>query len=152
MICPDSRCVTLVLAMTFDTPHPDAASASRGRDGLAPAGWPAAVPPPGVPGWERRAVAWLFDLCPPDFRAYQVLRAYPVLLARVAREHVAAGIQACRAGLSSVRADLRDVVAADVVETAVGMYEREGARLTRSAREVELVGQALRGHRFVPRL
>ena len=41
---------------------------------------------------------------------------------------------------------------ADVVETAVGMYEREGARLTRSAREVELVGQALRGHRFVPRL
>jgi hypothetical protein len=81
-----------------------------------------------------------------------VLRSHPVVLARVAREHVAAGIAACRAGLSSARAELRDLVPADVVEAAVGMYEREGARLTRIAREVELVGQALRGQRFVPRL
>ena len=138
--------------MPGDAGRPGSANAPRGRDGVAPAGWPAAVPPPGVPGWERPAVAWLFDLCPPDFRVYQVLRAHPIVLARVAREHVAAGIDACRAGLSSVRADLRDVVTADVVEAAVGMYEREGARLTRLAREIELVGQALRGHRFVPRL
>src|SRR5512135_2556314 len=102
--------------MAANARPPGAAGASRGRDGLAPAGWPAAVPPPGVPGWERRAVAWLFDLCPPDFRVYEVLRAHPVLLARVAREHVAAGVEACRAGLSSVRADLRDVLAADVIE------------------------------------
>ena len=48
-----------------------------------PPGWPEQVRPPLSPEWERSAVAWLFDLCPPDYRAHDVLRRYPVVLARL---------------------------------------------------------------------
>ena len=45
-------------------------------------------------------MAWLFDLVPPDYRAHEVLRRYPVLLARFAADHVDAGLEAARAGLA----------------------------------------------------
>ena len=51
---------------------------------LVPPGWPPGVLPPQAPEWERSAVAWLFDLCPPDYRAHEVLRRHPVVLAREA--------------------------------------------------------------------
>ena len=98
-------------------------------DASLPPGWPAAVRPPGAPDWEHTAVAWLFDLVPPDYRAHEVLRRYPLLLARFARDHVAAGLEA-----------------------AITAYEREGARLAAAARGVEAVAGALRGERWVPRL
>ncbi|MDP9181419.1 MAG: hypothetical protein M3P04_01420, partial [Actinomycetota bacterium] len=66
---------------------------------LVPPGWPDQVLPPQAPEWERGAVAWLFDQCPPDYRAHEVLRAHPVVLARFAREHVESAVQAARQGL-----------------------------------------------------
>jgi hypothetical protein len=122
------------------------------RDGVAPPGWPADVPPPGVPGWERRAVAWLFDACPPDFRAYELLHRQPVVLARVTAGQVAASVEACRRGLATTRAELRGLVAPEVVEQTIALYEAEGARLSAVGRGVEVVAQALEGRRFVPRL
>jgi hypothetical protein len=121
------------------------------RPGVPP-GWPAEVPPPDTPEWTRRAVAWLFDLCPPDYRAHEVLRRHPDVLARFAAEHVRAGIAAARGGLATVRSDLRGLVPPEAVEAAVAAYEREGARLGAAARAVELVQAALRGQRYVPRL
>jgi hypothetical protein len=118
----------------------------------APPGWPAEVPPPGAPGWERRAVGWLFDLCPPDYRSYEVLRAYPVVLARFAAAHVEAAVETARRGLATARADLRDVVPPEAVEATVAAYEREGHRLVGVARAVRLVEQALSGTTFRPRL
>lgn len=97
-------------------------------------------------------MAWLFDLCPPDYRAHEVLRRHPDVLARFAAGHVRAGITAARDGLATVRSDLAGVVPPEVVEAAVAAYEREGARLTTTARGVELVQAALRGVRYVPRL
>jgi hypothetical protein len=38
------------------------------------------------------------------------------------------------------------------MEAAISAYEREGARLGRAARGVEVVAAALRGERWVPRL
>jgi hypothetical protein len=119
---------------------------------VTPPGWPAEVRPPGAPDWERTAIGWLFDLCPPDYRAHEVLRRYPVVLARFATEHVNAGVDAARRGLASARADLRDVVPADVVDAAIAAYEREGARLARTVRAVRLVEEALRGRRFTQKL
>ncbi|MGI8681936.1 MAG: hypothetical protein ACR2JO_07380 [Mycobacteriales bacterium] len=121
-------------------------------EGVAPAGWPAQVRPPGAPDWERTAVGWLFDMCPPEYRAYDVLRRYPVLLARFAAMHVGAAVDAARAGLATVRAELRGVVPPDAVEAAVAAYEREGARLVATGRAVALVDAALRGRRFSARL
>ncbi|KQS57126.1 hypothetical protein ASG36_17655 [Geodermatophilus sp. Leaf369] len=123
-----------------------------GRDGTAPPGWPAEVRPPGAPDWERTAIAWLYDLVPPEYRAHEVLRRYPVLLARFAGDHVTAGLEAARAGWRTVRVELADDLPPEAMEAAVSAYEREGARLAAAARGVEMVGGALRGERWVPRL
>jgi hypothetical protein len=121
-------------------------------DDRVPPGWPAEVLPPQAPDWEQSAVAWLLDLCPPDYRAHDVLRAYPVVLARFAAEHVAAGVAAARQGLATARADLRGVVPPEAVDAALAAYDREGRRLAAAGRQVALVAGALRGERWVPRL
>ena len=117
-----------------------------------PPGWPAAVRPPGTHDWERTATTWLFDLCPPDYRAHEVLRRHPGVLARVAHHHVQGAIMAARAGYSTARQDLSDVADVPTIEATMAMYEREGARLVAVARSLALVEQALRGKRYVRRL
>ena len=121
-------------------------------DGTVPPGWPEEVRPPGAPVWERTAVAWLFDLVPPDYRTHEVLRRDPVLLARFATDHVSAGLEAARTGWRTVRVELADQLPPDAIEAAMVAYEREGARLAAAARGVEVVAGALRGERWVPRL
>jgi hypothetical protein len=110
------------------------------------------VRPPGAPGWERTAVAWLLDLCPPEFRGYPVLRRHDVVLARFAVLHVEACQAAVRRGLSEARAELRDVTAPDTVDAAIEVWHAEAARLLAERRAVGLVEEALRGRRFVARL
>jgi hypothetical protein len=119
---------------------------------VAPPGWPAGVHPPEAPDFERTAVGWLLDVCPPDYRAYEVLRRHPVILARFAADHVRAAVAAARAGLAGLRADLAGVVPPEAVEAAVSAYEREIVRLTKTALAVGLVDEALRGRRFRARL
>jgi hypothetical protein len=121
-------------------------------NGQLPPGWPSSVPPAGAPGWQRAASAWLFDLCPHDYRAYDVLRAHPIVLARLADEHLHVAIEAARHGLATARADLRDLIPPEAVAGTLTMYERECARLTAVRRSVDVVGRALRGERYVPRL
>lgn len=53
-----------------------------------PPGWPAEVHPLGSERFEETAAAWLLDHVPPDYRRYGVLRRYPVVLARMARQHL----------------------------------------------------------------
>ena len=48
-----------------------------------PPGWPREVPPPAVEGWQHRAVAWLLDVCPPDYRRYDAWVHHPVALSGV---------------------------------------------------------------------
>ncbi len=117
-----------------------------------PPGWPSEVRPPDAPDWERSAVAFLLDQCPPGYRAHEVLRRHPVALARLAGEHVEASVVAGRHGLATARAELHDLLPVEAVEAVVAAYEREGARLVRLSREVGLVAAALRGERYVPRL
>jgi hypothetical protein len=102
--------------------------------------------------WERSAVAWLFDLCPADYRAHEVLRKHPVVLSRFAAHHVEAAVQAARNGLRTVRSELSGQVPPDVVDAAIAAYDREGRRLVATGRQIELVAAALRGERWVPRL
>jgi hypothetical protein len=117
-----------------------------------PPGWPPEVRPPGAPEWVRTAVGWLLDLCPPEYRRYDVLRKHPPVLARFAAHHVHAGVEASRRGLATARAELRDVVPPEAMDAALDAYQREGARLLAVSRSVALVEDALRGKRFVRRL
>jgi hypothetical protein len=119
---------------------------------VAPPGWPHRVRPPGAPGWEHTAVAWLLDICPPEYRSYPVLRRHDVVLARFAVLHVEAGQAAVRRGLSEARAELRDVTDPDTVEAAIEAFHAEAARLLAERRAVGLVEEALRGRRYVARL
>jgi hypothetical protein len=119
---------------------------------VIPPGWPKQVRPPGAPAWERTAVAWLLDICPPEYRGYPVLRRHEVVLARFAVLHVEACAAAVRRGLSEARGVLREVADADTVEAAVTALLAEEARLTAERRAVGLVEEALRGRRFVARL
>ena len=119
---------------------------------VAPPGWPREVRPPDAPDWERTAVNWLFDICPPEYRQHQALRRHVVVLARFAVLHVEASQAACRRGLSEARSELRDVADLDTVEAAVLAWQAEDARLLKVRREVGLVEEALRGRRFVARL
>jgi len=117
-----------------------------------PPGWPPEVLPPAAPDWERSAIAWLFDQCPPDYRVYDVLRRWPVVLARFAATNLDGAITAAESGLQNTRAELRERVPPEAVEAAVAAYEREAHRLRTARRAVDLVERALRGERWVPRL
>src|SRR6195952_3453234 len=119
---------------------------------VAPPGWPRDVRPPDAPDWERTAVNWLLDLCPPDFRGYPALRRHSVVLARFAVLHVEACMAAVNQGLSEARGGLREVADGSVVDAAVETWQRESARLIGVRRAAGLVEEALRGRRFVERL
>lgn len=119
---------------------------------VAPPGWPSQVRPPGAPDWERTAVTWLLDLCPPEYRSYPTLRRHVVVLARFAALHVEGCQAAVRRGTSEARGSLRDVADIDTVEAAVATWQREDARLSAVHRSVLLVEEALRGRRFRARL
>ena len=117
-----------------------------------PPGWPAEVPPPDAPDWERRAAGWLLDLCPPEFRGYEVLARRPRLLAYLAGHQVDAALAGTRSALASVRADLRGVLPPPAMAEALDVLEREAARLEGVRRSVDLVAEALAGTRRPPRL
>lgn len=119
---------------------------------VTPPGWPQAVRPPDAPAWERTAVNWLLDICPPEYRTYPALRRHDVVLARFAVLHVEACQETCRRGVSEARSALREVAPPDVVDAAVETWLAEDARLGGLHRAVCLVEEALRGRRFVARL
>ena len=119
---------------------------------VAPPGWPAGVRPPDAPDWERTAVGWLLDQCPPEYRSYAVLRRHPLVLARFGVLHVEGCQAATKRALSEARAELRDVVALEVIDAAIQAWLTEEARLAGVRRAVGLVEEALRGRRFAARL
>ncbi len=117
-----------------------------------PPGWPRAVPDPQAPEFGTRVVAWLLDLCPPDYRSHAVFQRHPVILARVAARHAQASLDAARAAYSGARRDLAGRVPPAAVEDTLSALSREGARLAAQVREVGLVEEALQGRRWQPRL
>lgn len=120
--------------------------------GVTPAGWPAEVRPPGAPGWERSAAAWLLDQCPPDYRSHDVLRRHPVVLVRFAAWHLEAAERGARHGVQQVRSELAGLVPPDVVVAALRTLQAEERLIKRRRTELVLVEQALQGARFRAKL
>lgn len=121
-------------------------------EGYAPPGWPEAVRPPGAADWDRQAVAYLLDCCPPDFRGYPVLLRHPMVLAAFAAHSVKGQRRAADDGLATARADLQQRVEQRVIDQAIDAWQAEIARLVRVERAVDLLTRALGGQRFTPQL
>lgn len=120
--------------------------------GYTPPGWPGEVRPPGAEDWEATATAYLLDCCPPDFRAYTLLRRHPVVLARFAVEFVEGQHRSAQSGLAGIRVSLAHRVEVDVIDEATQVWLEQAARLARTRRAVGLVEDALRGRTFVARM
>ncbi len=97
-------------------------------------------------------MAWLLDLCPPEYRSEDVLRRHPVILARFAFHHVTGGLAAAERGVAAARQELRGAASPEAIEAAVAAYQRAQVRLQAAGRGVHLVEEALRGRRFRPRM
>jgi hypothetical protein len=108
--------------------------------------------PPSAPSWEVSAATWLLDLCPPDYRAHDVLRRYPIVLARFTYHHVESARAGAREAYARARTELGQDVAPEVLDASLRVLEAEGARLNRALREVALVEDALRGRRWQAKL
>lgn len=117
-----------------------------------PPGWPAQVRPAGSPDWQSSALAWLLDQCPAEYRGYPVLGRHPAALVHLAGPHVDAQVQANRRALATARTGLRGDLPPAALAEVVEVLEIEQIRLQSVARGLTLVGEALRGRRFVPRL
>ena len=118
----------------------------------APPGWPPGVPPPHTPGWEDRAVAWLLDQCPPDYRSYAGWRRQAVALAWLADRHVDGQVTAMRQAYREVRVELAGLVTPEALAEVRAHLEAEGLRLVATKRSCALVLEAMRGAVFTPRL
>ncbi|NLT54171.1 MAG: hypothetical protein GXX79_06295 [Actinomycetales bacterium] len=117
-----------------------------------PPDWPAEVRPPGAPDWVRSAVVWLLDLCPADYRRYQVLNRHAVALAWIAVQHTRAAMEGNRRALSTMRVDLGGALEPHVLEQMLEVLRRERDRLAAAHRGAWAVGRALEGRRPTPRL
>ncbi len=120
--------------------------------GRLPPGWPCAVRPPDVAGWQDTARSWLLDLCPADYRGYPALTRHPLALAHLAAAHVSADLAALREARGSARTALSQALDARSLTEVLGVLDVEEARLIAAHRGVTLVEQALRGRRHIPRL
>lgn len=106
--------------------------------------WPPGVHPPGAESFVETALGWLFDQVPADYRLHGVLRRHPVALARLARQHVGAALEAAREGYRTARVDLRDHLPPHAVDQVMNAYLEEGRRTAAVLRSIEVLDAALR--------
>jgi hypothetical protein len=112
----------------------------------------AIVRPPGSEDFEASAVAWLLDVLPADFRRHPVVRRYPAALESTALHHARACVEGARQGYRAARAELGVALPPHAVDGVLAAYRTEGYKLAATARGVELVGRAIRGEVFAPKL
>ncbi|MFI8288493.1 hypothetical protein EAO71_05045 [Streptomyces sp. ms191] len=106
--------------------------------------WPYSVLTPVSHNWESTAVRWLRELLPARYAGYATLTRHPVLLARHTRLQIEHEIRAVRVAMQTCRAELPPMGVADpTIECAIRMYAAELEQLSRLARGVRLVSEAL---------
>lgn len=122
------------------------------RRGSVPPGWPREVPPPAVAGWEQRAVAWLLDACPSDYRLYRAWVQHPIALSWVAVRHLDAQVEAMRSAYRAARVELGEALPPEALAQVLLTIEKEGLRLVAARRAAGFLHDALQGKDYVPRL
>lgn len=134
------------------TPGDPAPTALPGGEPRVPPGWPPGVPPAGADGWRDRAVSWLLDYCPADYRGYDGWRRHPLALAWIAGMHIDAQVAVMREAYRSARVRLGGELPPEAVAEVMRTMEVEGLRLRAAAHAARLLTDALEGKTWVPRL
>ncbi|MFD3548629.1 hypothetical protein ACFWUW_24015 [Streptomyces sp. NPDC058655] len=118
---------------------PQTATITRNPD------WPMQVKPPGTHDWERTATRWLRELLPARYASYLTLNRHPAILVRHVQLQLQHEMRAVRVALQTSRAELPTLGVADsVIENTIHMYAVELEQLSRLARGVRLVDDALK--------
>lgn len=119
---------------------------------MRPAGWPDGLADPDAEDFPGRAILWLLDHGPGEWRTVNLLRERPLLLAFLLRSEVAARLDGARTAYSTARRDLTEFTDPRTLADFLELLEAQGAQLLALAREVSLVEEALRGRRWRERL
>ena len=109
--------------------------------------------PPGHPGLGAVGRVLVAGPGAGEWRAHDVLRRHPTLLARLAAGETAASLDATRDGWRTLRRDVGRGGAQlppDVVDEAMAAYETQGVRLVELQRQIDAVRQAIDGFGWVP--
>ncbi len=103
--------------------------------------WPSDLVPAGSTGWESKAIAWLLDRCPSEFRTYELFKTQPVALGYVAQFQLEHQVEAIRDAYRNARTttDLQPEVLTELLTT----LEHEGARLALELVQATAVLEAL---------
>ncbi|WP_346101379.1 hypothetical protein [Nonomuraea maheshkhaliensis] len=120
---------------------------SSPSDAALPSGWPQQVPPPGVNGWEKAALTWLFEQIPADYRKHIVFAEHPAALASAALVHLQHAYRAVAAGYRTAAVDLKAYLPPDALDAVLATYRHERERIVHCGRSVPLVARALEAHR-----
>ena len=104
------------------------------------------MPPPGTDGWEHRAIGYILDALPPNYRDHQSgdIRQYPAALAAMARHHLRACWAGLRGGYRIARTELGPSLPPEAIPAVLEVYRREGARLYELGRAVRVLEPELR--------
>ncbi|MFD9947661.1 hypothetical protein ACFWYW_46655 [Nonomuraea sp. NPDC059023] len=123
----------------------DAPPAPAAADAAAlPDAWPPDVPAPGADGWPDKAIDWLLEAMPPDYRKHRaVLAKHPVQLARSAYEHAVRARNAMQESYRGAAVDLRDQLPPEAITKVLDVHRAELARLAELQQAIEHVGRAL---------
>ncbi len=118
------------------------------RHGYLPPAWPRQVGHPDDEHFARRALAWLLDLAPAQYRDHTVLRAQPLALARLTTHSLAARGRGAEVTISRLRDELTDALPTSALDEVFDVLaaEREHCRL--ALVQVRLVEHVLRGGDF----
>ncbi|MEV4891788.1 hypothetical protein AB0K48_20640 [Nonomuraea sp. NPDC055795] len=131
--------------LPWDPPAGTTSSAAvdDGGRGL-PDAWPPDVPAPGADSWPDKAIDWLLEAMPPDYRKHRdVLAAHPLLLARSAHEHTIRARDAVRDSYRGAAVDLRDQLPPEAIAAVLDVHRAELTRLTALQQAIGHVGRAL---------
>lgn len=119
---------------------------------VVPPGWPSDLPPPGTEEFAAKVSGWLLDRCPPEVRSSFTIRRHPVALAHVAARHSESVVSGQREAYRSARRELVDLLPTEALAGVLTDLEAIGHDAVRTAREVQIVAEALHGAVWRPKL
>ena len=113
---------------------------------MAISNWPDEVWPPARMGWERTAVAWLYNWVAPELRTTTAFHRHPLLLSHLVLHDIDAIIEGHRKAYASARRVLAEAVGPESIAVCLAVLAADAARWQLRRQQAEAVHAALALH------